>query len=1158
MAAGQKYYIEAVMHNGGGGDNWAMTYQTTTEVASGLPVDTTSATQFAVASNNIVFATWPGTAINWSSQPRPSITVNEGQSTNLTAIAVTDAELTPTYQWFLVTSGGSLPGTALTGKMVNGTNLTMSLIPAGYNNAQVYCVASTVFGGLSVTSSVATLHVIQSVFEPGWVSEKKWMDVFNMTGAENGTIGNPTLTGIRVGFQAGLDNPGSLNRDNTIQQIGYFVPPTSGNYVFFLTSHDNGDLFLSTDNTAVNKRLVAQEAGWSGNFAWNQAGGGGTIISQKRSDTFTNSTSGGTAPYAAGIPLVAGQRYYMEVDHTTSRWGNEQFGVTYRVMSGGVVTAPNDGDLPNAIGNVVGMNAVRCSYVNFTQQPSNVTAAPMGYATFAVDGVTDSQYPPISSYGVETVQSTNALFYQWYKNGVAIPGATAKTLTMGPLLAADNGATIYCAMRALGFANDSLTPIWTNSTSATLTISPQPVLENGVARVDWWSNTTSRVSVENGGAGSPTFSFVAPKFESPTENSPWNNYVNRVSGYFVAPSNGIYIFYISGDDDSDLFISTDANPANKKLVARQTSWSNPFQWVSGNDAAQRRSDTFSPDGGVTLPGNPGYVGGLPMVAGQKYWLEGVHHNGGGGNNFEVTFRELYDTELVDGTDSRLGGNLIASYVPRIPWVAFLQQPVSQSVTSGGNPVTFTALGTNPPSVWIGTTGNPNLWLTNPPTRSVRYQWYKNNVAIPGATGSSYTLPYVLPSDQGAQFVCAMRALGYADDSLNPIYSNSVPAVLTVVTDTVPPTVSYAVTFQNTNQVPPQFIVDVTFSEWMDAATLSNPANYSGVSGITNISIASNHRTVQLLLNSMPTLPLNITVSGVKDLSGNSIVGTPSVAIKTDQLTFSDVGTPGVDPAYPSYVWITSSNGYIVSAEGSDIWNAVDGFNFGWEMKTNDFDMVVRGVSITPTSQWAKQGLMVRETLDANSREWSIQNEPLAADGGANRIDTSMRSTNGLASVGWSIAGTLPPPSYPNAWLRLKRTGSFLDGYYSTNGVDWVHATSYNTATNDVPLGSVVYFGICTTAHNNDVAGITPPSPFLYYNTVEYANYGPYVPQPNKAVLTASRSGTDLIISWTPAGGHLEASPALSGPSVNWQTVTSSNPATVPIATGARFFRVVNP
>jgi hypothetical protein len=117
--------------------------------------------------------------------------------------------------------------------------------------------------------------------------------------------------------------------------------------------------------------------------------------------------------------------------------------------------------------------------------------------------------------------------------------------------------------------------------------------------------------------------------------------------------------------------------------------------------------------------------------------------------------------------------------------------------------------------------------------------------------------------------------------------------------------------------------------------------------------------------------------------------------------------------------------------------------------------------------------------------------------------------------------------------------------------------NYDTTTNPSgPLGSVVYFGLCTTAHNNDSLAGPPPPPFKYYNTVEYANYtSTYIPP---AQLSVVRSGANVIISWTPNVGHLEASPALSGPGVNWQPIGSSSPATVPVAPGARFFRVVNP
>jgi hypothetical protein len=115
------------------------------------------------------------------------------------------------------------------------------------------------------------------------------------------------------------------------------------------------------------------------------------------------------------------------------------------------------------------------------------------------------------------------------------------------------------------------------------------------------------------------------------------------------------------------------------------------------------------------------------------------------------------------------------------------------------------------------------------------------------------------------------------------------------------------------------------------------------------------------------------------------------------------------------------------------------------------------------------------------------------------------------------------------------------------------------ASGTVAVPTNLLVGICTTAHNNDLTISYPPPPPVYYNTAEYANYNSsFVASTPSAHLTVSLSGSNVIVSWTPTGGHLEASPALSGPGVNWQTVTSSNPATNAIGSGAQFFRVVNP
>ena len=149
---------------------------------------------------------------------------------------------------------------------------------------------------------------------------------------------------------------------------------------------------------------------------------------------------------------------------------------------------------------------------------------------------------------------------------------------------------------------------------------------------------------------------------------------------------------------------------------------------------------------------------------------------------------------------------------------------------------------------------------------------------------------------------------------------------------------------------------------------------------------------------------------------------------------------------------------------------------------------------------------------------------------------------------------------PNAWLRIKRVGNVLTAFSSSNGIDWVTLGVYDSSTNvNGAIASTVYVGVCTTAHNNDsINAVPPPPPYKYYNTAEYADYNSSFVAINRPRLSFSLSGNNLIVSWTPAGGHLESSPALSGPGVNWQSLGTANPATIPINSGSQFLRAVNP
>jgi hypothetical protein len=67
----------------------------------------------------------------------------------------------------------------------------------------------------------------------------------------------------------------------------------------------------------------------------------------------------------------------------------------------------------------------------------------------------------------------------------------------------------------------------------------------------------------------------------------------------------------------------------------------------------------------------------------------------------------------------------------------------------------------------------------------------------------------------------------------------------------------------------------------------------------------------------------------------------------------------------------------------------------------------------------------------------------------------------------------------------------------------------------------------------------------------------FVPASVGPRLSVSRSGGNIIITWTPVVGQLYQSPAIAGPTVNWQPVaggtTGSN--SIPVTGNGQFFRV---
>ncbi len=104
-----------------------------------------------------------------------------------------------------------------------------------------------------------------------------------------------------------------------------------------------------------------------------------------------------------------------------------------------------------------------------------------------------------------------------------------------------------------------------------------------------------------------------------------SKYGTVMSGQFIAPSSGAHQFWIAGDDQTELYLSTDGSAANLQLKASHT----PYSGYQDFNASANQA-----------------TGPIQMVAGQPYYFEARMKQGGFGNHLTVAWQEPGKTRMV--------------------------------------------------------------------------------------------------------------------------------------------------------------------------------------------------------------------------------------------------------------------------------------------------------------------------------------------------------------------------------------------------------------------------------------------------------------------------------------------------------------------------------
>ena len=282
---------------------------------------------------------------------------------------------------------------------------------------------------------------------------------------------------------------------------------------------------------------------------------------------------------------------------------------------------------------------------------------------------------------------------------------------------------------------------------------------------------------------------------------------------------------------------------------------------------------------------------------------------------------------------------------------------------------------------------------------------------------------------------------------------------------------------------------------------SNGTTWTTV-GSTSTSMTAN-TYFGLVVTSHDTSRLNTsTFDNVSVATGGGGGGGGGGAVPSPWVS-QDVGNPGTVGSATFASGVFTLNG-----AGADIWTPPDAFQFVYQPVSGDQTIVARVVNEQNTSQYAKAGLMMRQSTSASDAYVMIDETP---NGG---IEFMTRTSAGAQTT--FVAGGAQP--FP-AWLKLVRSGSTVTGFSSANGSTWTMIGSTSTS-----MPSSMSVGLIVCSHDPSTLNTA-----TFDNVAVTTSAPPPPPAPNVVVYAGDVAPANIHGSWhltsdgTAAGGSKIAS-----------------------------------